>query len=275
MMKKFIRLLDFELGRFLKFLLPTYLIVAVLQLFSTISTILNFNRTTQESLARGLDAETMSLMSVRNITQTPLFSFSIVAIILVFIFYSFFIWYREWLGKNAFIYRLLMLPVHRSYIFLTKALTFLIGGFLSFVFQFGMYALVLFIAKLMVEPGFYQAVSIHNIQPDYEILQNLLFPQTGFEFFTIYGFAFGALVTLFAAILMERSFRIKGLIAGVVYLVTYFALYTFISSINYYNFIPFIIKPSEAFIISAAYLLFMILLGTLTSRYLLNKKIKV
>ena len=31
----------------------------------------------------------------------------------ILIIYVFFIWYRDWLGKNTFIYRLLMLPTAR------------------------------------------------------------------------------------------------------------------------------------------------------------------
>ena len=33
--------------------------------------------------------------------------------VVVLIIYVFFIWYRDWLGKNTFIYRLLMLPTAR------------------------------------------------------------------------------------------------------------------------------------------------------------------
>src|SRR5690625_5018633 len=38
-------------------------------------------------------------------------------------FYIFFIWYRDWLGKNTFIYRLLMLPTSRMNVFFAKLMT--------------------------------------------------------------------------------------------------------------------------------------------------------
>ena len=274
-MKKFIRLFDFEMGRFLKFLLPTFLIVAVAQLYSTFSNIIRFNNDVQLAIAQGMDSQSLPIFSAHRITESMIFSTSIMGIVLVFVFYSFFIWYREWLGKNAFIYRLLMLPVERIYIFLTKALTFLVGGFLSLAFQFGMYAIVLFISERMVEAERYHAVTIHNIQPAYDLFQHILFPESGYEFIGVYGFAFAALITLFAAILMERSFNLKGLIAGVFYFAAFFIAYSIVSVINRTDVLPVIITPSQAYFATIAYLFVMITLGTLISRYLLKHKIKV
>lgn len=274
-MKKFIDLLNFEMGRFLKYLLPTFLVVAILQLFTTFTTINSYNDEARRMLAQGQDLASMPPFTGVTITQRGLFGVSIMGLVLVFVFYSFFIWYREWLGKNAFIYRLLMLPVNRTMIFLTKALAFLIGGFLSFVFQFGMYGLVLFISERMVQPEIYQAVNIHQIRPMYDMVQYALFPETVIEFIATYGFAFGALVTLFTAILLERSYRLKGLIAGIVYFIGYFALYSMVSVSNYIDFIPFIIRPSQAYIASIIYLLVTMAVGTFISSRLLKNKVKV
>lgn len=275
MMKKFIDLLSFEMNRFLKFLVPTFLIVGVIQLFVTFSVISDFKESLEmANLAGGTGSEAL-VFSIQDITVESLYELSILLIILVFMFYSFFIWYREWLGKNTFIYRLLMLPMNRSYIFLSKAFVFLIGGFLSFVFQFGMYALQLFISNQMIPSEYYTALNIHNAQPVFTVIQGVLFPTTGFQFLANYSFAFAALVTLFAAILIERTYGLKGLMVGVVYFIGFFVLYGLVSSLFYLNGLSILLKPSHTRIIAVGYQFFMILLGSVISHFLLKNRVKV
>ena len=146
-MKKFISLLSFEMNRFLKFLVPTLLVTAVVQIFLTIFSSLKYNNELEKIIAQGEQLETIPNFSLQDITGNGIYQLSIMLIVLVFVFYSFFIWYREWLGKNTFIYRLLMLPTNRTYLLLTKSLVFLIGGLLAFSFQFGLYFIELKIAE--------------------------------------------------------------------------------------------------------------------------------
>ncbi len=274
-MKKFIDLLSFEMNRFLKFLVPALLLTAIVQFFVTFSKIGEFNETVDMTLSMGGSVDQMASFSLQNITGSALYELSFLLIVLVFMFYSFFIWYREWLGKNTFIYRLLMLPMNRSVLFLAKALVFLIGGFLSFVFQFGLYALQLFIASQMIPTDYYAALNIHNVQPPYTILQGVLFPTSGFEFIDTYSFAFAALVTLFAAILIERTYRLKGFIAGAVYFISYFVLFGLLTSLNYMNLFPVVLRPSQIELITLGYQLFMIVLGCIISHFLLKDRVKV
>lgn len=274
-MKKFIDLLSFEMNRFLKFLVPTLLIVGVVQLFVTYAEIGSFKEQLEiNTIVSGSVVETPPF-SLYHITGSSLYELSFVLIVLVFMFYSFFIWYREWLGKNTFIYRLLMLPMNRSILFVTKSLVFLIGGLLSFVFQFGMYAVQLFIANQMIPSEHYTALNIHNVQSPYTLIQGVLFPTSGFEFIDTYTFAFGALVTLFAAILIERTYRLKGLFVGGAYFSGYFILFGLISSLNYMNVLPILLKPSQVQLITLGYQLFMIVLGFIISHILLKNRVKV
>lgn len=53
-MKKFIDLLSFELNRFLNFLVPTFLVVAVIQLFMTFSSIGDFKESLQRLILQGV-----------------------------------------------------------------------------------------------------------------------------------------------------------------------------------------------------------------------------
>lgn len=275
MLKKIWSLVDFEMGRFLKFLLPTYIIVAIIQIYSMVTTIFDYNSEIELMTAQGMDLADLSNFSGITVTSQFLFSISIMLLVLVFIFYSFFTWYREWLGKNSFIYRLLMLPIKRIYIFIAKAVVFLIGGFLTFVFQFGMYGLVLFVSKQMIQPKFYQTLNIHQIRPAYDMLQMILFPQTGIEFLYTYGFAFAALVTLFTAIIIERSYGLKGLFTGIAYFMGYFILILIIGSSNYIEIFPFITRPSHAYIATIITEFLVIILGLTISNYLMKSKVKV
>src|SRR5699024_9391346 len=194
-------------------------------------------------------------------------------IVLVFMFYSFFTWYREWLGKNTFIYRLLMLPTNRSYLLLSKSLVFIIGGLMAFVFQFGSYFVELKLAEWLVTDGHYTLLNIHNVQPMYGLAQEVLFPTSLIKFISIYSFAFAALTSLFAGILIERSFGLKGLILGAVYFIGFFVLYILLDNILYSA--SLIIHPSQKAIAMLLYQFFIIGLGTLVSHLLLKNRIKV
>lgn len=274
-MKKFISLLSFEMNRFLKFLIPTFIAVAIIQLFDIFRITMSYNSEVEQAIASGNTLEMPDLFNIHNITGGGFYELSVIGIILVFMVYSFFTWYREWLGKNTFIYRLLMLPMNRSYIFLAKALVFLIGGFLAFVFQFGMYGLALYLSELLVPAEQYVALSIHNAQPMFSLVQGFLFPTSIFQFVSIYSFAFGALISLFTAIVIERTYRVKGLIAGIVYFVGYFVLYGLVVSLPYAGALPVILKPSQGELLKVAYQFIMIGLGFMISWPLLKKRIKI
>ena len=70
--------------------------------------------------------EQYGTLSFFDITQSTWFIGPIALCIAMLIIYVFFIWYRDWLGKNTFIYRLLMLPTNRLNIYLAKATTILL-----------------------------------------------------------------------------------------------------------------------------------------------------
>ena len=65
-------------------------------------------------------------MSFLNISKSVWFMGPIIVCGVTLIIYVFFIWYRDWLGKNTFSYRLLMLPTARINVYLAKATTILL-----------------------------------------------------------------------------------------------------------------------------------------------------
>lgn len=274
-MKKFIRLLSFEMDRFLKFLVPTLIITAVVQLFVTVSASLSHNNEVKKLIAQGESIDQISSFSLQDVTEKGMYELTIMLIILIFMFYSFFTWYREWFGKNTFIYRLLMLPTNRTYLLLTKSFVFLIGGLLAFVFQFGLYFLELKIAEWLVMSSHYTVLSVHSMQPISGLIQHLLFPTSIIEFISTYSFAFAALISLFVGIIIERSFGIKGLIIGVAYFIGFFVLYGVLSSLFYTDYFSLTLRPSHYKIIIMVYQFLMIGIGTVISHLLLKNKIKI
>ena len=65
-------------------------------------------------------------MSFLNFSQSAWFLGPIAVCGVTLIIYVFFIWYRDWFGKNTFSYRLLMLPTARINVYLAKATTILL-----------------------------------------------------------------------------------------------------------------------------------------------------
>src|SRR5690625_6144925 len=63
------------------------------------------------------------MMSMVKVIGSMWFMGPIALSVAAFIFYIFLIWYRDWFGKNTFIYRLLMLPTARLNVFLAKAIS--------------------------------------------------------------------------------------------------------------------------------------------------------
>ena len=280
-MKKFINLLNFEMNRFLNFLIPTLAIVVAMQLFQTIQSVLSYNKEAKIIMASGpgdVDSvlEELGTFSMQDVTAGAVFNLSIVLIILIFSFYSFFTWYREWLGKNTFIYRLLMLPISRFQIILSKSLVFLIGGLLTFSVQFGLFFIEsTLIKQLITTQELFTELNLHAVKPAYDFFLFKLFPLEGIEFISVYSFAFAALITLFTAILLERSFGLKGLIPGVICFIGYFIVYSILTGLSYYDFTSMILKPSQVYIGLLLYQFLVIGLGLVISRFLLTHKIKV
>lgn len=131
--------------------------------------------------------------------------------------YIFFIWYRDWIGRSTFIYRLLMLPTARQHIYWAKstAIILFVFGLLSFQM------LLIFIEKIifnLIVPAEQRVESFFA-----EIFQSnqaleLLFPRNFEQFIYTYGLGMIAVFVIFTAILLERSYRRIGILYGLLYL---------------------------------------------------------
>ncbi|RAP76645.1 hypothetical protein [Paenibacillus montanisoli] len=188
--------------------------------------------------------------------------------------YVFLIWYREWMGKNMFIYRLLMLPTERRHLYVAKLSAILL-------FVIGLVAFQLLILPL--ESALFTSVidqalrgsteSVTSIIQNHAFLQ-ILVPRTFTEFVMYYGGGALFVIVMFTAILLERSYRLKGIAAGVIYvgaavLLMIAPMLIMNRDMNDY------LYPNEIFIIELTIAILIGMMSLAISFFLMNKKLSV
>ncbi|MWC27431.1 hypothetical protein [Paenibacillus sp. MMS18-CY102] len=188
------------------------------------------------------------------------------------IIYLFFTWYREWLGRRSFIVRLLTLPNSRMIIYWSKLVSFLLA-------VFGLVAAQLPLLKIE-QALYYQLVPdvlVRDFPVDISIanntLLNILLPPAFSDFMLFYGVGIAAVLVLTTIILLERSYRIVGIIVGLAYGTAVFFLFL----------MPVIMLidrtsrffPKELLAMGIGVVIFVAALSIWWSSFLLRKKITV
>lgn len=188
-------------------------------------------------------------------------------------FYIFLIWYRDWIGKNTFIYRLLMLPTTRLNILYAKLTTIVTMTLGLVAFQLIILPIEIMVHKAMVPDEFRADMGLTKIVTSMREL-SMIIPQSLTEFLIYYGSGIMAVCVLFTAILLERSFKWKGIFAGIVYgglaigvLISPLLLQDLVLNGFFY--------PIELFVIEIVMALVVIVVSVWLSGFLLKKKITV
>ncbi|MEJ9228713.1 hypothetical protein LAV79_04275 [Peribacillus butanolivorans] len=245
-MMRYLKLVNFEINRFSKIYLSLLLITLVSQFAGVIivtKSLLNNARETmsKEKLSEAAYITNYGGIDFSHIDNTLWFLGPIALSAVALIFYIFLIWYREWFGKNTFIYRLLMLPTSRLSIYLSKATAI-------FLMVLGLIAFQIIILPMenalfnsyVPESLLNMEMSTYSIAKLNSVL-NLVIPSTFTQFLLSYGIGLMVMSILFTAIMFERSFRIKGIILGLVYTGIAAALFlapVFIMEIGNFYFYP-------------------------------------
>ncbi|MEN2768822.1 hypothetical protein [Ornithinibacillus xuwenensis] len=277
-MMRYIKLVNFELGRFLKIYLVLVGLTLVLQLLGVFLEANGYLGEVEELVVNGNLTQEQFLhdygyFSFNDVSRSGWFIVPILFCILTLMIYVFFIWYRDWVGKNTFAYRLLMLPTARINVFYAKATAI-------FLMVLGLVSLQLVylpiensVLRMMVPSDFRIDMTVDQILNGFDNLR-VIFPTSLIQFIINYGIGFTAVFVLFTAILFERSFRWKGIILGLIFGAV--AVVVFISPILVQAFVlPEFFYPMELFILVVITGL-IVLAGTIwTSNFLLNKKIRV
>ena len=220
-MMRYIKLVNFEINRFSKIYLSLLLITLVSQFAGVIIVTKSLLKDARETISNEKLSEAAYIanyggIDFTHIANTLLFVGPIALSAVALIFYIFLIWYRDWFGKNTFIYRLLMLPTSRLSIYLSKATAIFLMVLGLIAFQIIILPMQNALFNSNVPEALLNEMSISTITIPNPIL-SLIIPSTFTQFLISYGIGLMIMSILFTSIMFERSFRIKGIIMGLLY----------------------------------------------------------
>jgi len=209
----------------------------------------------------------ISFMSAVSIKE-PFFTGSVAVCVTALLLYVFLIWYRDWYGKNTFIYRLLMLPGSRLNLFWAKLTTILLLSWGLVALQIVLFPPLMAMYRHMVPEELALDTSVFSFVRHHPVF-DLLMPPHAADFLLHYWLGITGVAVVFTAILMERSFRLKGLAAG--------ALYALVSGLLIIGPVSFehVLYPSEIFGLTVALSVLLFVLSVWISGMLLKRKISV
>lgn len=277
-MNRFGKLLNFELKRFIKIYFVLIGITVVSQIIGVIAISKGYLKMAnieiyEQGASMAEFIEWNGMMSMVRIVGSMWFMGPIGLSIAALIFYIFMIWYRDWFGKNTFIYRLLMIPTSRLSVFLAKAtsIMMMVIGLVSI--QLLLLPIESRLLKMLVPKDFRMDLDVAGIISHSDYLQ-IIIPQSFIEFILYYGLGFMSMLILFTAILFERSYRIKGIFMGIIFgclAVVVFFLPVFVNELIAVNFL----YPLEILFLEIMMGLVVIAGSIWLSGYLLKNKVTV
>lgn len=220
-MKSYLKLVNFEFNRFAKIFAVLLGITFVVQTAGVIVMSKNYLNMANEQIYEEFMPKAEFLanygqMSFLAVTRSVWFLGPIALCIAGVGFYIFLIWYRDWFGKNTFIYRLLMLPTTRLNVFYAKITNILLATFGFVAFQLILIPLETMVFRWMLPKEFRVDMSVKEIVSSLPEL-HLLFPTNFLEMIVFYGAGLMVVSILFTAILFERSFKWKGIFVGILF----------------------------------------------------------
>src|SRR5699024_8968805 len=200
-MKNYIKLVNFELNRFVKLYTVLIAVIFIIQTGGVIFSAYLYMKRAKDATIRGgiSQADYINMYGKFTLSDTVYSMFYIGAIALgvaALVFYVFFIWYRDWFAKNTFIYRLLMLPTSRMNVYFAKLTTIM----LTVLGLAGLQIIFLLIQSKIVKwmvPHVYRAdQGIGEVVNSTQFL-SFLFPNGFAEFVIAYGIGMAAVLVIF------------------------------------------------------------------------------
>ena len=254
-MNRYLKLVNFEFNRFFKLYIVLVIVTIIMQFFAVILESRGYMREAKnviygDMMSKADFIKNYEAFTMQRVVQSNWFYWSIALCVVVLLIYVFFIWYRDWLGKNSFIYRLLMLPTARLNLYFAKATAILIFVFGLVALQLLLFLIEMQIMKWIVPAEFRVDLPIKEYT-DFNYLSVIL-PGSLIDFLLFYGMGIVAVCVTFTAILFERCYRLKGIIFGISYglvSVGFFLMPLLIDTfvLNYYFF------PVELFVMEITY----------------------
>ena len=212
-------------------------------------------------------------MGMTDFVNTLWFLGPIMLCIAALLLYSLFIWYRDWLGKNTFIYRLLMLPTQRLNILFSKVTTI----FLMVIGLIALQLVLLYIEnslfQMLLPTAYFNYSNLNQmIQSSYYLM--MFYPTSGLVFISRYSKGLLGLLVVSTVVLFERSYKIKGIVMGVCYAVLVQLIFYVLYFMQFYEVMLYLFA-SEIFLISLVLTVLASALSIWISHILLNKKVTV
>lgn len=277
-MKNYVKLVNFEFNRVAKLYAALLGFIFIVQTTGVIVQSKNYvkmadEKIFEEFMLKAQFLDTFGHMSFIQIIRSTWFLGPIAISIAGIGFYIFLIWYRDWLGKNTFIYRLLMLPTTRLNIFFAKITNILLMTFGLVALQLIILPIEIMVMKAMVPEEFRRDLGVKEILTNMPEL-SIIIPSSVTELILYYGAGLLAVSIVFTAILIERSFRLKGIFAALMYIAI--AVILTISPLLLQEFVlDGFFYPIELFILEIITGLLVLAASVWMSRFLLTKKITV
>ena len=275
-MKSYLKLVNFEMSRFFKLYLILIGLTIVSQLIGSVVVSKGYMNNANEviyenQLPMSQYIDQYGEFSFNRFVFSGWFGMPIVFCVAMLMIYVFFIWYRDWFGKNTFIYRLLMLPTERLNIYFAKLTTIML-------FVLGLIALQILL--ILIELQIVYSIIPVELRTDlaffevykFDIL-SLLYPNTFIEFVLIYGIGLIFVAVLFTGILIERSYRLKGIFLAIVYGMLSFGF--FIAPLVLDSFYTNYFYPNEIFVMVLVTSIIVLGSAIWLANHLLKHKIRV
>ncbi|MDB4867620.1 MAG: hypothetical protein JWR03_1953 [Cohnella sp.] len=281
-MNRYVKLVLMEMHRFWKLYAALILVTLVSQLGGLYLTLRKYMNGVNGELT--LNPQTYTDYASRfgklpfeiAMSRAALWIFGpVVLCIAALLLYVFLIWYRDWLGKNTFAYRLLMLPTARMNLFwskLTAVITFVLG---LVALQIVLLPVHLTLYRTLIPAALRPAESPLVPFVRHDPIFRTLVPPTFLEFILYYGAGVLAVTIVFTAILLERSFRLKGLVGGILYTVAAAAILVSPIILVTSGADSLAIYPMELFLLELGLGVILLAVSLGLSRYLMNRKITV
>jgi len=278
-LNRFLKLVHMELHRLRYILAALMIITLIFQLGSVVSVV------SDELAARDADPTyngvrslyvPAGMMSFTWVVSTTSYFFIIPMLISAAVIglYIFIIWYRDWLGRSSFIYRLLMLPTERRHIYLAKLSAILLAVFGLCSYQLLLLPLEKLVFNMMVSSDLRVDSYWSEVMSSNRAL-NLLFPQTLDQFLFQYGIGILVVLLIFTAIMIERSYRRIGIVYALIYvLASVFAVFYVPVLLGIGDYEAYL-YPKELILITLAIYVLVVILSVGLGFRLLAKKVTV
>ena len=267
-MINYLKLVDFEVKRFWKIYAVLIALLFVLQpvaMFFSLSGV-------EENMRNTGVGYINDVMPMSNYTSSLLFILPNIICIGALLFYVFGTWYLEWFGKNTFAYQILLLPGNRMSVYfakLTSLLLFIIGCIAA---QLAIFPVLKGIYTFRIPLELRAGDNLISWISQHQLILDVVIPVNGLNFIGFYSLGIMSVIMIFTMIVLERSFRLKGIGLSILYAIGCVFLFIVADLIDE---LILSLYMNEYVIIRTVCVAITIGLSLWISHYAINKKISV